>query len=286
MKKWILALTLVSSISALACDIDGMTGFAPENDLNISTSQKSINGVDEAVFNQVIDEVIKVYEPIIKANRDRLVMNRKWSDGTVNASAQRSGRKVIVNMYGGLARHDLVTKDGFAIVLCHELGHHLGGAPKISRSRWASNEGQSDYFANLKCFRKVYGSEDNIAFIQNIDVDATVVAKCDSIYANESDAALCKRSAMAAKSTADLLATLRRSDLPKFDTPDSKVVSRTNDRHPAAQCRLDTYFAASLCDKDMNTDVSNSDANVGTCNRKDGDTDGLRSKCWFKPSRR
>jgi len=285
MKKWILSLTLVVSFSALACDIDGNTGFAPTNDLNISASQKSINGVSEEVFNQVIDEVMAIYAPIIKANGDKLVMNRKWSDGTVNASAQRTGKKVIVNMYGGLARHDLVTKDGFAIVLCHELGHHLGGAPKISRSKWASNEGQSDYFANLKCFRKVYGTDDNITMIQNMDIDATVVTKCDNIYSNESDAALCKRSAMAAKSTADLLATLRNSDIPKFDTPDTKVVSRTNHRHPAAQCRLDTYFAAALCDKDMNTDVSDRDANVGTCNRKDGDTVGLRSKCWFKPSR-
>ena len=131
MKKWILGLVLAYSFSSLACNIDGTGGFAPDNSMNIPTSQKSINGIDEAVFNQVIDEITAVYEPIVRANGDKMIVNRKWDDGTVNASAQRSGKKVIVNMYGGLARHSLITKDGFAIVMCHEMGHHLGGAPKV-----------------------------------------------------------------------------------------------------------------------------------------------------------
>ena len=287
MKKWILGLVVLTySISTLACNIDGTGGFAPENNLNISVSQKSINGVDEDVFNEVIDEIVAIYEPIVIANGDRLTVNRKWKDGTVNASAQRTGKNVIVNMYGGLARHELVTKDGFAIVMCHEMGHHLGGAPKIGGwfgSKWASNEGQSDYFANLKCFRKVYGSEDNVAFIQNLEVPAMVTERCNEVFTNEADSALCVRSAIAAKSTADLLSSLRGNGLTDFTNPDQSVVSKTNNRHPAAQCRLDTYFAASLCDIDMNIDVDNKDPNKGTCNRKDGDEVGLRSLCWYKP---
>jgi hypothetical protein len=284
MKKWILGLVLAYSFSTLACNIDGSGGFAPENDMNIPTSQKSINGIDEAVFNQVIDEISAVYEPIIKANGDKFRVNRKWDSGTVNASAQRSGSKVIVNMYGGLARHDLITKDGFAIVMCHEMGHHLGGAPKTGFfNRWASNEGQSDYFANLKCFRKVYGSEDNVAFIKTLTVPAIVTEKCSEIFSNEADSALCVRSNMAAKSTADLLGSLRNTGLTDFTTPDASIVSSTNNSHPDAQCRLDTYFAASLCDKDMNEDVDNRDPNKGTCNRKDGDIEGMRSLCWYAP---
>lgn len=286
MKKWILGLALAISVPALACDIDGKSGFAPENELNISANYKSINGIDEAEFNAVIDEIKAVYEPIIKANGDKFVINRKWNDGTVNASAQRQGKKVIVNMYGGLARHDKITRDGFAIVMCHELGHHLGGAPKIAgwMSKWASNEGQSDYFATLKCFRKVYFKDNNVEAINKMNIDPTVDAQCDAQWSNLDDAALCKRSAMAAKSTADLLASLRNSGDTDFNTPDGNVVSSTNDRHPAAQCRLDTYFAGSLCDKDMNDDVSQKDPLKGTCNRVDGYQIGLRSLCWYKPN--
>lgn len=32
-----------------------------------------------------------------------------------------------------------------------------------------------------------------------------------------------------------------------FTTPDTTQVSTTNIYHPAAQCRLDTYFAGALC---------------------------------------
>ena len=287
MKKWILGLVLAISVPAMACDIDGLTGFAPENDLNISTDHKSINGIDEAEFNAVIDEIKAIYEPIIKKNRDKLVINRKWADGTVNASAMRRGRKVIVNMYGGLARHNLITRDGFAIVMCHELGHHLGGAPTYAGfgRNWASNEGQSDYFATLKCFRKVYLNDNNIEKVNKMDIDPVVETQCDAQWSNLGEAALCKRSAMAAKSTADLLASLRRSDAPKFETPDSNVVSRTNDGHPAAQCRLDTYFAGALCDKDMNTDVDSKDPVIGTCTRTDGYNVGMRSLCWYAPKK-
>ena len=289
MKKIFLLLSLIVAAQAFACDEEGKTGFLPENDLNIPVSQKSINGVNESVFNQVIDEVSAVYRPIIEGAGDSFEINRKWSDGTVNASAQRLGSKVIVNMYGGLARHNLITKDGFAIVLCHEIGHHLGGAPKVKRliifNSWASNEGQSDYFATYKCFRRTYGNDDNISFISNIDVDATVREKCEEVYKNESEAALCMRASMAAKSTADLLSSLGRSPLPKFDTPDPSVVTSTNHAHPKGQCRLDTYFQGALCDRHIDDELSNKDPNQGTCNRARGDDVGLRSLCWFKPSK-
>lgn len=289
MNKWILSLLLFYSISGMACNIDGTGGFAPENNLNISADIKSINGISETVFNEVIDEVSAIYRPIIEASGKPFIVNKKWSNGTVNASAQRDRHgRIIVNMFGGLARHELVTRDGFATVLCHEIGHHIGGAPKRTKwygsATWASNEGQSDYFATLKCFRRVYGSQDNISFIKNLDIPKIVKTKCNNSFKTETDAALCIRSAMAAKSTTDLLGVLGKTGLTSFDKNDSSIVSKTDDKHPHAQCRLDTYFAASLCDTDMNDEVDDIDPNKGTCNRKDGDSIGLRSLCWFKPN--
>jgi len=290
MKKSILvvALTALFALSSMACDVDGKTGFAPENDLNISSDVKSINGIDEAEFNAVIDEVMSVYTPIIEGMGDTVKVNRKWDNGTVNASAQRTGNTVILNMYGGLARHDLITRDGFATVLCHELGHHLGGAPKIKRfwvTTWASNEGQSDYFATLKCFRKAYADSDNEAIIKDLEVHPMVTEKCNEVYKTSAESALCIRSMMAAQSTSNLLASLSKLDLPKIDTPDMSEVSKTDNSHPKAQCRLDTYFAGALCDMPVDGKLSDDDANEGTCNRKNKDSEGLRSKCWFKPGK-
>lgn len=288
MKIFYVILSLLISLSALACDPMGKTGFAPENNLYIPAGIKSINGIEQSDFNAVIDEVIAVYKPIIEANGDKLVMNRLWDNGTVNATAQRQGSNVIVNMYGGLARHELISRDGFAVVLCHEIGHHLAGAPKIRRfffNTWASNEGQSDYFATFQCFKRVYENDDNVEFISKIKVDETVTEKCSEVYKSESEIALCSRAAMAAKSTASLLASLRSKPAPKFDTPSDAVVRKTDNSHPAAQCRLDTYLQGAICDRAIDGQLSDRDANQATCNRSRGDKNGIRPLCWYKPSR-
>jgi hypothetical protein len=279
-----LILMLVLAIpSSFACTMDGVEGFMPENDMRIPVGAKNANNMTEERFNEIIDEVEAVYAPIIKNDRRaRLKVNRKWEDDTVNASAQQFWKLWIVNMYGGLARHPAVTDDGFALVVCHELGHHLGGAPKNSSPMtWASNEGQSDYFASLKCFRKVYEKDDNSSIIANMEVNPYARQMCESQWGNEEDQALCIRAAMAGYSLAKLLSRGSRSL--SFRNPDPSVVDRTNDRHPEGQCRLDTYFQGSLCPVPHTEDVSKSDATVGTCNRTRNDNIGIRPLCWYKP---
>lgn len=285
MKKLILFVFLIlasKSMTAQACDIDGKSGYLPENDMYIGVNDKNANDMTEERFNAIIDKVSDIYAPIISDLKGTLKVNRKWTDGTVNASAQRQGSTYVVNMYGGLARHADVTDDGFALVICHELGHHLGGAPKIKSffSTWASNEGQSDYFGTTKCFRKVFENDDNVAIVSEMEVPEVATKKCTEAWGSQEDIALCQRAAMAGKSLSKLLA---RSGTPQFDTPDTSVVARTNDKHPAGQCRLDTYFQGALCEKHHTDEVSNSDAKKGVCNRSTGHKEGIRPLCWYKP---
>lgn len=280
MKRILLAMTLLASTSAFTCTEDGAEGFMPENNMSISVNDKMANDMTEEKFNAIITKVADVYAPIIKKRKGILQMKRKWKNNTVNASAQRLGPLYIVNMYGGLARHKDVTADGFALVVCHELGHHIGGAPKIG-TRWASNEGQADYFGTLKCFRRAFGGDDNRTIVANMEIDEEAVTQCTNAWTSEDEIALCKRSAMAGKSLSKLLGRGRSVN---FNTPDRTVVQTTNDRHPQGQCRLDTYFQGSLCGVDVLTDVSKEDPNTGTCNRAAGNENGLRPLCWFKPA--
>jgi hypothetical protein len=282
MKVLFLALVL-ATVPAMACDINGKTGFLPENDLNISVGDKNANEMTEERFNEIIDIAEKFYEPIVKEAGGRLKIKRKWNSGTVNASAQRFFGSWIVNMYGGLARHEHVTDDGFALVVCHELGHHLGGAPH-SRA-WASNEGQSDYWGAMKCFRRIFEGDNNQEIISKMNVPEIVKTKCEANFTTSNEVALCIRNSMAGKSLAKLLGSLRNNPNVEFETPDTNVVSRTNNAHPDAQCRLDTYFAGALCDKRISDTVSDSDTTKGLCNRFEGYTDGVRPLCWFKPER-
>lgn len=289
MTKGILVALMATTLTfsqAFSCDSLGLTGFAPENNLKIEVGDKASNNMTKEMFLDAVSRVSTVYEPIVAEKGGKLIMNNRWDDATVNASAQQSGKNWQVNMYGGLARHPLVTVDGFMMVVCHELGHHIGGAPRKGGfgSAWASNEGQSDYFAGLKCMRRVLEKEDNIAIVSKMTIDSEVVTKCESIYKSESEIALCQRISMAGKSLAMLLGDLGGNSNVKFTTPDVSKVARTNDNHPAAQCRLDTYFQGTLCDKAISDDVDGKDALKGVCLKRDGYELGMRPLCWYKPT--
>jgi hypothetical protein len=296
MKMMAMVVGLSVAGSAFTCSEDGKDGFLPENDLYIPVGQKSIKGgITEAQFNQAIDEVEEIYAPIIAGMGAKLDIERKWSDGTVNAYASQSGKTWKVAMFGGLARHETITKDGMALVVCHEIGHHIGGAPKKGGGgwwggdaglSWASNEGQSDYFATLKCLRKAWINDNNEAIVKSMNVPKSVTDLCKTTYrSNRVDTALCVRTSMAGKSVSDLFSSLSQLPETKFDTPDRNVVASTDHNHPKAQCRLDTYFQGSLCDVNMNEDVSQTDEVKATCHGSLGHKIGTRPLCWFKPSK-
>ena len=290
-KKFLMTLSLASLMTAPAytCTEDGKKGIIEDNDLYISADSKSMmnSNIDEAKFNEVIDKVVDVYAPIISNMGETLNVERNWEDGTVNAYASRRGGTWNVAMFGGLARHETITPDGFALVVCHEIGHHIGGAPKKSSfwSSWATNEGQADYFATLKCLRKVFRAEDNASILAKMNVPKTVIDTCAEQFTNTNDQLICQRGAMAGMSTASLFQALRnQTQAPKFDTPDTEIVSSTDHNHPGTQCRLDTYYQGALCDMLDSDDVSQSDEAVGVCYRNNGDTTGTRPLCWFAPS--
>ncbi len=289
MTKTILVSLIVTTLTfsqAFSCDANGIGGFAPKNDLKIHVGDKAANNMTEEMFLGAVNRVYSVYSPIVERLGKTLVMNNDWKNPDVNASAKPVGSNWHVNMYGGLARHKFATVDGFMMVVCHELGHHLGGAPRYDQNTdWASSEGQADYFAGLKCMRRVLENDDNIAIVSEMEVDSEATEKCEASYKSASEVALCQRISMAGKSLAMVLSDMNRIYVDvKFNTPDSKVVNVTFERHPEAQCRLDTYAAGALCDKSILEDVSRTDAIPGTCIKKDGYVDGVRPLCWYKPS--
>lgn len=282
----LMSLILVHSFfsSVIACDIHGKSGFLPENNLKISKYDKETNGMTKEKFEAIVRRVESVYAPIVSQKGATLQMITDWDDPTVNAYADRNGDGKIwhVTMYGGLARHPDITEDGLMLIVCHETGHQVGGAPKYDygQNDWAAVEGQADYFATLKCLRRVLEKDDNVTIISKMHVDQEAVTKCKGVYKTESEIALCQRIAMAGKSAGLMLA----GDVKiSFSTPDRDKVSRTDSDHPWPQCRLDTFFQGTLCDKSFNEDVSETSPIPGTCIKRDGYTLGVRPRCWYKP---
>ncbi|MGE3683141.1 MAG: hypothetical protein AB7G93_15570 [Bdellovibrionales bacterium] len=263
-------------------------GFLPENDLKIPVSVFQKGGLTEAQFNEVLDKVEAYYTPVIAELDATLVVNRDWEDPTVNASANQSGNRYVINMYGGLARHETITPEGFTLVACHEIGHHIGGAPKVSGwwNTWASNEGAADYFATLRCLRAVFPADENAKWAQahEGEIDSVLKQRCEELYQTQDEEILCMRSGMAGFSGASLFHAMHEEEtVPRFDTPDPSEVTETDDNHPATQCRLDTYYQGGLCVHDMSVPLSDSDYTQGTCTEASGHTVGLRPRCWFKP---
>jgi hypothetical protein len=285
LSQGLLLASLIVSQPVLACTKNGEEGFLPKNKLNIPVDTKNLTGITEAQFNSVIDQVEDMYAPIVSEYGGKLKVVRKWTDGTVNAYAEQIGSEWQVAMFGGLARHKTITPDGFALVVCHELGHHIGGAPRYAGDDWASNEGQADYFATLKCLRRVWQSEDNASIIRSMDVPAFLTSSCKKQWPNKVDQAICIRGGMAGDSVAKLFQALSWSmKAPKFDTPDPKQVTATNDNHPDTQCRLDTYFQGALCEKSFNEESGQTDEVSGACHSASNHKIGLRPRCWFMPT--
>lgn len=284
---WLALLALLaSSLRAAHADSSCLTdGFLPPNSLKIEVSEAhpfGFNGITEQKFNELLSKVENYYRPIVAKKGASLLFLRYWTDGTVNAYADRSGNQWYVRMFGGLARHHAITEDGLTLVACHEMGHHLGGAPKYS-SHWAANEGQADYFATLKCLRNIFQNDNNVDIVKAMRVDPTITKSCEAAFSDAASIALCERSTMAGQSSAELMRALAGSGPINVNTPDPTLVSSTYDMHPAAQCRLDTYFSGAICQVGQTEPLSEFDPTVGTCSIEKNFKVGVRPQCWYKP---
>lgn len=287
LSAWFLALLV--SVPALAST---STSFLPPN--NLSGEPSLDGGLTEAQFDATITSVEGFYAPIVKAHGATLKINRLWSDNTVNSDAEQpTPTDWEINSYGGLARRPEVTPDGFALVLCHELGHHLGGFPFYPQDPWAADEGQADTHATSDCGYKIFAPNADLRQAALEQIPADLKAKCDAHHAAAGEREICYRIIAASKSLADLLAALEGTKV-AYDTPDTSTVTTTNDDHPAAQCRLDTYVAGALCGAakwdyslipgksaaDHNSVEAQTEAFAHSC---EGDPETQRSRCWFAP---
>ena len=82
-----------------------------------------------------------------------------WNVPLINAQAWCLRGRRRVTVYGGLARYPSITASGFALMLAHETGHHLGGRPLDPDLRWPTWQGQADFWAAAEGMPKVFGSK-------------------------------------------------------------------------------------------------------------------------------
>ena len=262
----VLASLFTATLSHAVCDFPGKP---------LRISREAGTGLTQAQFTTVLDKFQAVYNSEISKHGAHLTLHRLWSNDTVNSDTSTDGDEWIINAYGGLARFPGITPDGYLLVLCHEAGHHLGGFPRISGS-WASNEGQSDYYAANKCFPKFSGS--------SFSIPSIVSEKCQLQHADSNSIRKCEQASMAGLNLAGILNKLNGGmESINFNTPDPHKVTRTNNEHPEAQCRLDTYFNGASCGASSDVDFSTTDPKGGACSEEAGQQVGVRPRCWYAP---
>lgn len=207
----------------------------PENSLWLEDCLycKSFGGITQSDFNLIVDTALKVYKTDADQNNEDLIINKRWTDPTVNADTMRRGQEVVINMYGGLARRSEINKEGFILVLCHELSHAYGGTPYITTYNKISAEGQADYMSSKVCAKKII---DLLSLTYSLEPTNFMKESC-------SNNNTCVTTLSGGLSLGSLLSVISNEPEPNYETPDTTVVSHTLLSYPdTIQCRLDTYF--------------------------------------------
>lgn len=160
----------------------------------------------------LLEDTAVKFEDILKAQINHpLTVVFEHEDPRVNAELTKNEDELTIRVWGGMLHHRLMTEQTLLLLLCHEMGHFLGGPPTKARGGWSSTEGQADYYSSFQCAREV--GLDEVSFY---------------------DSAL---------NLTRIYASVTFSPDPFLDRCDPAVVTRTNFGYPSVQCRLDTLLA-------------------------------------------
>ncbi|MBT3584690.1 MAG: hypothetical protein HN509_07270 [Halobacteriovoraceae bacterium] len=238
----------------------------------------------ETEFHSLLKRFKETFSDYVKIRAGKILkIEAKWKEERVNAHCTRDMQdNPVIVFNGGMARHPEMSRDGILLILCHELGHYMGGAPKAFRGRsqrrsWSSAEGQADYFASTKCLPLLFGDGKDL-------YDYNFIKAADDKSNCLSDQ--CLRISLAGLSVARVFASLKKSRMPTIGNFEGVEVRNTNHSHASPQCRLDTFLAGAICDQDPLGSFDDSDPQVSACVRSTNlmnDPKGARPLCWYNP---
>lgn len=273
------------------------TGIVPENEFYLEDDIHHSNGLDETTFHAVIRDFETMFAPIVQQLGARLAITADWQSPVVNAYAERFDNDWQIQLHGGFARRAEITADGFTLLICHELGHHIGGFPFGGGEYWAGSEAQSDYFATQACARHLWRDQHEVNARFRDNAPTIVKTSCDAVWQITTERDLCYRTAVGAKALVDVFEALQSGPGVHFEKPDTSIVTKTLASYPEPQCRLDTYFAGLLCAAPFDYTIiparshPSGQTSLGaemvaskvSCTTANDYHMGLRPACWFAP---
>ncbi len=216
-------------------------------------SFQNFAAITEAEADRVIEKFKNTFSsPFLEATYKDLVFVKDFKKWEKRAYIEEKSLFFRITIEKGLIVARETTSDSFALILCHELGHAMGGAPykksktidnageTVTTISWSSAEGQADYFATSSCMRRYLESEYNRDYLQDQKISEDITARCSKNYNALEDQAICIRSALAIAPALQMI-NQNQSAL-SFATPDQTSVEATLLGYPSLQCRMDTYL--------------------------------------------
>lgn len=280
--KWILMFVLFSQ-SVFACPVEPHEFMV--NRLKSMTTQpgENLSGITEetflSVYNRLKDHYVPKFQSEFGLEVDYVL---HWESNWFNAQTGWGGPKKIRFFFSGeLARGKYMTPDALLLIGCHEIGHHLGGLPK-NEGKWSTSEAGADYYGALKCMRELLKNDPEND--REYDLPEAVISKCRETYGAGDEFHICLRTTKAGEDMARAFQWGATKKEPgAMLLVDLPAVEVTNTSYPTRACRAETIFQGSLCNKPVEAALSFTNEHEGYCHEKNGDTQGMRPACWYKP---
>lgn len=258
-------------------------------------AQAAIKTDGPTLWDHEIMAFYQVVKPLVEVENRTFTLKIAAADPTSISGAEAvEPKNATITLGSDYLKNKNLTADSLRLMMCHELGHIMGSAPRRPAPvEWLgpvdprdgklfiSAEGEADYFASLKCMRLVLkNSAENSVEKSEIkkNVHPLVRKKCDRVYSVSEASLICQRTAMAAFTLLRL-----NKDFPiSFQRPSKIIVEKTLDsQYPERQCRLDTILAGALCKIPAEVKMDSMDPSVGACSENFGNREGVRPRCWF-----
>lgn len=233
----------------------------------------------------LMQDTLTLYAPVSLSTFKKTLKLTISPETTIAASALHHQDHLALVVNQGLLDSPRLTPDILRMVLCHELGHLFGGAPRrnippewdgpvaTDGQSFHSAEGQSDYYASVVCFRRLVRMRPNMqTSIKRAGPRLT--ARCDQAWTDAKERALCLRTALAGQDFLNLVFEFPIST-ENTDSSISPVLIR--DTYPSRQCRLDTIINGALCSETFSSALNFSQMEKNDCSFQEA----KRPLCWY-----
>lgn len=205
--------------------------------------------VDENNFHNLTKQIINLHVEEINNLYKNTTIFIKPSYNIASSLIQdsvlylKNDNKFIITITGALAKEKMINQAALGIIICHEIGHILGGHPKQTshHQSWSSVEGQADYFSTNICMKNIHMIfwQDNLFLF-----DQEIIKKCEYNYPILPDFIGCLRTASGIMSLQHYFNSKSLLNKPiSLHNKDNNEVNKTLQKYPSNQCRIDTFWA-------------------------------------------